>query len=416
MSSDIARFLAENGFVTAEALDRPSFIESFLGEISRALAGEKSSLQMIRSYLKPCGGIPSGKKVSVLDAGGTNLRSAVVTVPGGVSHLRKQPMPGTLGEVSREEFFRILGDEVRLNLAYVDDDRIGFCFSYDAEVTPDLDACLRTWNKGIRAPEVVGRLVGRELASELGRGSVVVVNDTVTTLLAAKAQEIGRGFDTYVGFILGTGLNAAYPEPMRGGEIFNTEAGGFDALPQSAFDRAMDARQPDTGAFPLEKMSAGAYLGPLALEVFRGAADAGLLDLCAARGLEGLETLSTVELDAFVSGDMTVASGSPLERVFSSNVSRQRARELGLAVFQRAAALAGLVLSATVIRAAGPDGRLSVAVNVDGSTYYKSRSVSFSQAVGHELDAWVRSRGIAVEVLPQIPDSPLLGAAVAAML
>ena len=96
--------------------------------------------------------------------------------------------------------------------AYATVPKIGFCFSYPAEATPDLDAKLNCWTKGIQAPEIVGQYVGSELMKRVGGGKIAIVNDTVATLLAAKATEGDKTYSSYIGFILGTGTNAAYVE------------------------------------------------------------------------------------------------------------------------------------------------------------------------------------------------------------
>ena len=75
------------------------------------------------------------------------------------------------------------------------------------------------FSKEIRAPEVEGTLVGAGLAEALERAGVrgkrttVLLNDTTATLLAGRsAAEDTRQYDGYVGYILGTGTNAAYLE------------------------------------------------------------------------------------------------------------------------------------------------------------------------------------------------------------
>ena len=128
------------------------------------------------------------------------------------------------------------------------------------------------WN----APEIVGQWVGAELAKRLDPkpSKVMVVNDTVATLLAGKATEKpGQKFSAYLGFILGTGTNVVYIEqndripklanPPAGAMAINTESGGFNKIPQSTFDEAMDRKTSDCGSQRFEKMIAGAYLGKI---------------------------------------------------------------------------------------------------------------------------------------------------------
>ena len=82
---------------------------------------------------------------------------------------------------------------ILMNLLPVADksDRIGFCFSYACEVASDGDAKLLHWTKQIQAPEIVGQWIGAELKKRLSfqPSKLLVLNDTVTTLLAGKASE-----------------------------------------------------------------------------------------------------------------------------------------------------------------------------------------------------------------------------------
>ena len=74
-------FLQDGGFVLAADIDRQGMISTFLSEMDKGLRGEESSLRMIPAYVGVSGKIPSGAKAAVLDAGGTNFRSAVVSIP-----------------------------------------------------------------------------------------------------------------------------------------------------------------------------------------------------------------------------------------------------------------------------------------------------------------------------------------------
>ena len=74
-------FLADKGFTVAEKIDRQELISTFLSEMEKGLRGEPSSLRMIPAYVGVDGRIPEGAKAAVLDAGGTNFRSAVVSIP-----------------------------------------------------------------------------------------------------------------------------------------------------------------------------------------------------------------------------------------------------------------------------------------------------------------------------------------------
>ena len=182
-------FLRERGFVAAAEIDRDALISTFMSEMEKGLAGKPSSLPMIPSYIGVDGKVPQGARAAVLDAGGTNFRSGVVTIPPAVEDRANRPMPGVKKEVGVDDFYSALAEEVRRVKPLATVEKIGFCFSYPADATADLDARLIRWTKGIKAPGVVGQFVGKELLSRLGGGKIAIVNDTVATLLAAKATE-----------------------------------------------------------------------------------------------------------------------------------------------------------------------------------------------------------------------------------
>ena len=271
-------FLKDNGFIPAAEIDRQAMISTFISEMEKGLKGEKSSLMMIPTYVGVNGKIPQGAKAAVLDAGGTNFRGGIVTIPPAISDKQNQPMPGTKGEVDEESFYKAFADEVKRVLPLATTKKIGWCFSYPAEATPSLDAKLVHWTKNIQAPAIIGQYVGAELLKRLGGGEIAIVNDTVATLLAAKATEGDKTYSSYIGFILGTGTNSAYVEKNKnilklegadadGSMIINAESGGFDKIETSAFDKAADAKTGNPGVHIFEKLIAGAYLGPVGLEI-----------------------------------------------------------------------------------------------------------------------------------------------------
>lgn len=422
-------FLQSNGFVSAADIDRQSMIGAFLQEMEKGLKGEDSSLRMIPAYVGVNGKIPVGSKVAVVDAGGTNFRSGVVSIPPAVEDRENQPMPGCKQEVSEDEFYQAFAEQFKRVAAKATVDKFGWCFSYNADVTPQLDARLNCWTKGIKAPAIVGQYVGAEVLKRLGGGSIAIVNDTVATLLAAKAVEGDRIYSSYIGFILGTGTNTAYVErncnitkleglDPAGSMIINAESGSFDKLERSKFDLAMDAKQIDPGHNPLEKMIAGAYLGAIGLEVYKAAAKEGLFSAKAAAAIGGLGSLETIDFDNFCAAFRKEGRDNPLDSIFTDEDDAKMARRLGIPVFERAAVLTAIHLAAFCIKSgAGADASAPIAINADGSTYYKTRSIHFAETVKSELDDMlVRRRNIHYEITAQVEDAPMVGAAIAAML
>ena len=422
-------FLQSNGFVSAADIDRQSMICAFLQEMEKGLKGEDSSLRMIPAYVGVNGKIPVGSKVAVVDAGGTNFRSGVVSIPPAVEDRENQPMPGCRQEVSEDEFYQAFAEQFKRVAAKATVDKFGWCFSYNADVTPQLDARLNCWTKGIKAPAIVGQYVGAEVLKRLGGGSIAIVNDTVATLLAAKAVEGDRIYSSYIGFILGTGTNTAYVErncnitkleglDPAGSMIINAESGSFDKLERSKFDLAMDAKQIDPGHNPLEKMIAGGYLGAIGLEVYKAAAKEGLFSAKAAAAIGGLGSLETIDFDNFCASFQKPGRANPLDAAFADPDDAKLAKRLGVPVFERAAVLTAVQLAAFAIKSGGgTDESAPVAINADGSTYYKTRAIPFAETVKTELDALlVKSRNIHYEIVPQVEDAPMIGAGIAAML
>ena len=422
-------FLEENNFTVAEKIDRQAMIATFLSEMEKGLKGEPSSLRMIPTYVGVNGKIPQGAKAAVLDAGGTNFRSAVVSIPPTIEDKMNQPMPGAKSDVTEDEFYGAFAEELKRVAPKATVKKYGWCFSYNCDATPELDAKLNCWTKGIKAPAIIGQYVGKELLKRLGGGEIAIVNDTVATLLAAKATEGDKTYSSYLGFILGTGTNTAYVEKNRnivklqgldpsGSMIINAESGSFDKLAQSNFDKAMDQKTQDPGHNPLEKMIAGGYLGGVGLELYKAAAKAGLFSAKAASAIGGIGALETMDLDNFCAAFKKEGRDNPLDAIFADPDDAKMARRLGIPVFERAAVLTAIHLAAFCIKSGeGADDSAPIAINADGSTYYKTRAIPFADTVKKELDDMlVQRRNIHYCITPRVADAPMVGAAIAAML
>ncbi len=426
-------FLEANGFVSSQ-LDRTALISTFLKDMEAGLKGAPSSLAMIPTYVSPAGELKRDTPVAVLDAGGTNLRGGTVSFPSGsteakIEHLEKGAMPGTSAYVAPDDFYGTFAAHLERTKPFAADPAVGFCFSYACEAAPDGDAKLLHWTKQIQAPEIVGQWIGAELKKRLSfkPSKLLVLNDTVTTLLAGKAcEKPGQRFSAYIGFILGTGTNVAYVQKTDGiaklapGEyptdmIINSESGGFDKIAQSKFDAAMDARSLDKGSQIFEKMISGAYLGAIGLEIFKAAAKAGFFK-DAANQLAAMTSLESMHLDNFCAG-FDNGKPNPLDKVFTNPNEAAIARRLAMPVFERAAILTAIHLAAFIIKTGGgTDSSAPVSVCIDGSTYYKTRVVSFPEIVKKELDEMLGPRNIFYSLTVCPDNAPMVGAGVAALL
>ena len=427
-------FLETNGFVSKQ-LDRSALVSAFLKEMEAGLKGEKSSLAMIPTYVTPTGELKRDTPVSVLDAGGTNLRGGTVSFPTGsteakIEHLEKGTMPGTSEYVAPDAFYDTFAAHLERTKPFAADPAVGFYFSYACEAAPDGDAKLLHWTKQIQAPEIVGQWIGSELKKRLSfvPSRLLVLNDTVTTLLAGKAcEKPGQRFSAYIGFILGTGTNVAYVQKTAGiaklpaGDypaemIINSESGGFSKIAQSKFDQSMDAKSLDKGCQVFEKMISGAYLGAIGLEIFKAAAKAGFFSEAAAKQVMALPDLESMHLDNFCA-KFDNGKPNPLDKVFAAANDAATARRLATPVFERAAILTAIHLAAFIVKTGGgTDKSAPVCVCVDGSTYHKTRAVSFPKIVQHELDAMLGPRNVAFALTVCPDNAPMVGAAVAALL
>ena len=81
----------------------------FMNEMKAGLEGRTSSLPMIPSFCSPNAKPKAGESVIVIDAGGTNFRTCLVSFDGDlkpvISEFRKIRMPGTDRTVSASTSF-----------------------------------------------------------------------------------------------------------------------------------------------------------------------------------------------------------------------------------------------------------------------------------------------------------------------
>ena len=222
--------------------DIQEMTKAFVSEMEKGLRGEKSSIPMIPTYISALGTPPENVPVIAVDAGGTNLRVALVTFVNGkptVTRLEKYPMPGSLFEISSDEFFTELAEKI-LPLTEVSD-RIGFCFSYPAEIFPNRDGKIMCLTKEVSVTDSEGKIIGQEVKKKLAEMGVkkdlsfTLLNDTVASLMGGVAEYTLSGFDGICGLILGTGYNTCCLEKgeniskldKASDMIINCESGNF---------------------------------------------------------------------------------------------------------------------------------------------------------------------------------------------
>ena len=421
---NIQQFLAVHGLL-ADNIDADELISKFIAEMENGLAGRDSSLAMIPTYISGNREIPANEPVIVIDAGGTNLRVACISFDADnrahIDDYSRYPMPGTETEVSADEFFDQLAGYLQPVLEK--SDRIGFCFSYPAEISPHRDGKLIKWTKEMKAPGVIGRFVGRGLMDALGPAGigkkVVLLNDTIATLLAGKVAADKARYGSYVGFILGTGTNIAYLEQNKnilkagrldpaGSQAINVESGSFSKAPRGDIDELLDSETEDPGSQLFEKMISGKYLPDIALTVLHKGAGEGLFSAACASWISGLKRLSHEQMDDLAKK----GGGVMLKPEDASESDRCAIRSVMNAVIERAGKLAAANIAAAAVKAVGENSDLPVCINIDGSAYYKAAGLR------ENTEKYIREMYAArnIEyVLVHVERAPMIGAAIAGL-
>jgi len=424
-------FLEEN--LAGYPLDFDAFVAAFQGEMAEGLAGRPSSLSMFPSHIEPGSGrLPLNQPVAVIDAGGTNLRTALVSLKSdytlAMSDFDRHPMPGIDRKVSAGEFFSTIAGYVRKTADKTD--RIGFCFSYPMSQDSSSDGILQSWTKEIKAPEVLNRPICAHLKAALKEQGcreekrMTILNDTVATLLAGRTHDPLRSYGGFVGLIMGTGLNAAYWEtndkigklpgaPAGGSQAVNMESAGFRKGPRGPLDEAFFQTTESPLVNQLEKMSSGAYLGPLLGFYLRAAAERGLFSQKTAGQILEMPGLETWHLDQFLRnpsgahllGDLFRGAGAgELEVCW----------RIADALLERASMFVAGVLSSIILwTGEGTDPLRPVCICADGSTFYKLQGYRFRTEY-HLRKYLQEGHGRYFEIV-SVENAPVVGAAVAGL-
>ena len=428
----VKAFLSKQGMYHGD-ISIPETCDAFLSEMDKGLAGKKSSLAMLPTYIETQRELPRNKPVIVMDAGGTNFRVATVTFRGSgeaeITDFKVYPMPGIAAQVGKEEFFGTMAGYVRDIVGK--SPNVGFCFSYPIEMFPSKDGRALYFSKEIKAPEAAGQMIGENMGQALGRLGVpqqkhfVLLNDTVATLLAGRAEASGRRFDTYIGFILGTGTNTSYVEQNSNitkakdldldmSQIVNVESGGFGKAPRGKIDKAFDAASVSPGVNTFEKMISGAYLGPLCLTTAMAAARTGLFSEEAAARLAGVETVITKDISNFLSrpesGDDPLSAAltdAPQEDVIALY-------HLVDALVERAAKLTAINLSSAALKSGrGRNPCRPVCIVAEGTTFYRLKSLR--QKVEFYLKQYLVDKKHVYYEIVNVDNATLIGAAIAGL-
>lgn len=420
------KFLKAHKLSAAE-LDMKSLTDDFISEMKKGLKGKEGSLIMIPTYISADGKIKPNQPVVAIDAGGTNFRAVKMSFDDDLNlvteNLQQRKMPAIDEELSNKEFFATLA-------AYLTEyknvsDKIGFCFSYAVEIFPNKDGKLLEWSKEVKAPEVIGQMVGKNLLHAMGTPNkkIVLMNDTVSTLLAGQAATAGREFDTYLGFILGTGTNACYIEQNSNitkspkldpneSQIINIESGNFNKMPRTDIDIAFDNTTKLPGRYTFEKMIAGGYFGGLCTMALKMAAAENVFSAETKVKMNNMGELTSEEVNKFVS--CIDLKANVLSEVLVNDEDKVAATKIIDALIERAAKLVAASLAAVVLKtdkAKTPEK--PILMTIEGTTFYKMKN--FQIMFEAFLQGFFSGKNRRFYEIVEVPNSSLIGAGIAAI-
>ena len=412
----------------AEDINIQQIVDLFTADMFNGLKGKESTLRMIPTYIEADNQFLTGVPVVAVDAGGTNFRAALIkfNLQGKleISDLMNARMPGLEGEISKAEFFNTIASYVR-PIAVLSD-RIGFCFSYPTEILPDKDGKLLQFCKEVQAPEVVGELIGKSLLKTLGmeEKQIVLLNDTVATLLAGKSASFGREYDSFIGYILGTGTNTCYIESnpnilkvtsldQAKSQIINIESGAFGRVPQSDIDIAFDNTTVNPQDYKFEKMFAGGYFGGLCLMTLKSAAKEGVFTASAASGLISINELSSGDVNNFVSHAGTGCS--LLTDCLKDKTGHESCIKIIECLIDRSAKLVAANMAAVILKTnKGKSSERPILITIEGTTFYKL--LNLRNQFEKYLKEYLSGERQRFYEFTEVQQSSLVGAALAALI
>ena len=419
-------FLKEHK-MTASDVNIGELSNLFNNEMEKGLAGKESSLIMIPTYIEVNKQITANQPVIAIDAGGTNFRSAKVYFNDKMEliteKLKNGKMPAVEKELSKKEFFETMADYLK---EYVNDsEKIGLCFSYAVEIYPNKDGRLLEWSKEIKAPGVIGEMIGENLLNALGASDkeIVLLNDTVATLLAGHSTAAGKKYDTYIGFILGTGTNTCYIESNKNitktknldldkDQIINIESGNFAKITQTDIDSLFDNKTKNPGRYIFEKMIAGGYFGGLCTTALKVAAEENVFSEQTKSQLEKLQDLTTEEVNKFVCG--IEIESNPLTKILVTDEDKNSAVTIIEGIIERAAKLVAANLGAVILKTGKAKSADSpVLMTIEGTTFYKMKN--FQKMCNAFLQDFLSGDKKRYYEITEVENSSLLGAAIAAI-
>lgn len=399
-------------------IDVAKMVALAMDEMKQGLTCFDGTIPMIPTYLQNIdrNKIKSGKRL-LIDAGGTNFRSAIgyFDQDGNVQieRIQKTKMPASDQYMTKQQFYDAVANNVKNLLDDCAD--VGFCFSYQVDMQPNMDGKVVLFSKEVKAPEVVGTFVGAETLSAIKQHNqaerkIVILNDTVATLLGGMAIA-QKNYSSYIGYICGTGTNLCYIEDTKnitkvqglpsGKMLINTEMGGATCFAQGDFDKIVANATANPKVQVFEKMSSGRYLADVIYQAFKFGAEEGVFD----RAID-LCSFELKDVSAFLEGETNV-----VYNLFHSDTDRATAREICLNLIDRSAKM-GAIMTASAVLMSCDDKSLPVAIVTEGTTFNKLPTFK-TNYLAH-LDQILAPNGISFEMI-QGKELNLVGTLMATM-
>ncbi|ORX83754.1 hexokinase 1 [Basidiobolus meristosporus CBS 931.73] len=430
----------------------PETIKDIVADIMEDLqegldSTDPSIIGQIPSYVTA---LPTGKETGTylaIDLGGTNLRTAAVTLLGdgqvGVN-MKKYPISNEIRKGTGDKLFDWIADctedllnDVTLNVGTANL-HMGVTFSFALEQTAIDRGIVAKMGKGFDLTGVTGNDLKDLLEAGFQRKGLnniivsAIINDTVGTLVSHAYVSP----TTKVGLILATGTNAAYVEsgkniakyngPEVDQMILNTEYSVMGKrLPITKYDKALDDETVIPGFQRLEKMVSGMYMGEVARRVFVDLCENGeLFNGKLPKNLDipyEFKTLfmSTIESDPSEDHDTIpdlFAKHFPTEEPVSPE-DCVKIHRLCKLIATRSANIVGAAVSALLLQANNKtvflDGEEVTTVGIDGSVY--EFYPYFSQRIHRALELCLGKERASNVKLELARDGGCIGAALIAM-
>ncbi|KAH7380215.1 hypothetical protein DE146DRAFT_625178 [Phaeosphaeria sp. MPI-PUGE-AT-0046c] len=406
--------------------DLQILMTEFVAQLDDGLGTNDSAIEQLPSFITQ---VPNGTETGTylaVDMGGTNIRVCAVTLKGDATYSLEQDkilIPSALMTAnSPVVLFEWVAQAVKtfVERLYPDSEEsdkdnnkldpqrsfdLGFTFSHATQQDSVASGRLIRWSKGFNIDGAVGQDVCALLQQALTKLTlpirvVALINDTVGTLLA-QAYSSPHHMFTVAGAVFGTGTNCAYVETLSRitklhlktaqhhiNMVLNTEWGNFDqylkVLPDTIYDRAIDAGSVNPGFEMFEKRVSGMYLGELLRLAIVSVLDTP--DVCLFPGARIPQTSSI-----FCQGSLDTSLMSHLERDVSADLvlSREKLehwsgirpinteavhaiRAMSHAIGKRSAQLSAVALGAVIVQSQclnkqGEDGKDWIGIGVDGT-------------------------------------------------